>query len=147
MIVNFKGAAPPDRTSKFCYAKDNKSTYIASKNFSKNLSSCKNEKLSNICFLIFKVKLKDLLMLLESLFSNKISVINDNHVAIAIFLAIVIVIAYWCKAQKCIIWSTNTKSFFWKRGKTLKIFPRIGVSYKFVLNSSKSVNRIFWTIE
>ena len=86
MIVNFKGAAPPDRTSKFCYAKDNKSTYIASKNFSKNLSSCKNEKLSNICFLIFKVKLKDLLMLLESLFSNKISVINDNHVAIAILL-------------------------------------------------------------
>ena len=85
MIVNFKGAAPPDIASKFCYVKDNKGFYIVSKNFSKKLSSCKNEKSSNIFSLIFKVKLKDFLMLLESLFPNKISLINDNHVAIATF--------------------------------------------------------------
>ena len=91
MIVNFKGVAPPDIASKFCYVKDNKGFYIVSKNFSKKLSSCKNEKSSNIFSLvlkvnlILKVKLKDFLMLLESLFPNKIYLINDNHAAIAIF--------------------------------------------------------------
>ena len=85
MIVNFKGAAPPDIASKFCYVKDNKGFYIVSKIFSKKLSSCKNEKSSNIFSLVLKVKLKDFLMLLESLFPNKISLINDNHAAIAIF--------------------------------------------------------------
>ena len=82
MTVNFKGAAPPDIASEFCYVKG---FYIVSKNFSKKLSSCKNEKSSNIFSLVFKVKLKDFLMLLESLFPNKISLINDNHAAIAIF--------------------------------------------------------------
>ena len=60
--------------------------YIVSTNFSKQLSSCKNEKLSNIYFLIFKVKLIYFWMLLESLFSKKKkALINDNHVAIKIF--------------------------------------------------------------
>ena len=85
MIVNLKGTVPPDTTSKFFYIKDNKDFYIVSKKFSKTLWSCKKEKLSNIFSIIFKVKLKNLLMLLESLFSNKISLINDNHIAIAIF--------------------------------------------------------------
>ena len=60
--MNFKGAAPPDAGSKFCYVKDSKVSYIASEIFSKKLSSCKNETLSNIFSLIFKVKLKDFLM-------------------------------------------------------------------------------------
>ena len=76
---------PPDTTLKFCYAKNTKGSYIVSKSFSKKLSWCKNEKLSNIFFLIFKVKLKKFLMVLESLYSKNIALINDNHVAIAIF--------------------------------------------------------------
>ena len=58
---------------------------------------------------------------------------------------------YWWKAEKCIIWLTSTKPFFREKEANLetfqKIFLHIGVSYKFVSNSSKSINRIFWTIE
>ena len=40
--------------------------------------------LYDIFFLTFKVKLKNFLMLLESLFSKKIALIYDNHIATTI---------------------------------------------------------------
>ena len=56
---------------------------------------------------------------------------------------------YWCKAQKCIIWQTNTKPFFQESEADLDTFqkrsPYIEVWYKFVFKSFKSLNRrIFW---
>ena len=61
------------------------------------------------------------------------------------------VIKNLCKAKKYQIWSTNTKSFFWKSEANLQTFqqrsPYIGFSYKFILKSAKSLNRIFWAME
>ena len=57
------------------------------------------------------------------------------------------VIPYWFKTLDCEIWSTNTKSFFLKNDAKLqtlqKLSPYIGVPYKFVLKSIKTLNRIF----
>ena len=58
---------------------------------------------------------------------------------------------YWFKALKCQIWLTNTKPFFWESEANVKILqncgPYIWVSYKFVLKSVKSLNRILWATE
>ena len=58
---------------------------------------------------------------------------------------------YWFKALECQIWSTNTKPFFWESetnlGTLQKLPPNIGVSYKFVLKSVKTLNRYFWAKE
>ena len=58
---------------------------------------------------------------------------------------------YWFKALECQIWSTNTKAFFWEYKEKLqtapKLSPYIGVSYKFLLQSIKGLNQIFWVIE
>ena len=52
------------------------------------------------------------------------------------------------KALKCQIWLTNAKPFFWESEANLetlhKLSPYIWVSYKFVLKSVKSLNRILW---
>ena len=60
------------------------------------------------------------------------------------------VIEYWYKAQKCKIWSTNAKLFFWKSEANLeasqKICSQFVVSYKFLLKSVKSLNQT-WAIE
>ena len=49
------------------------------------------------------------------------------------------------------IWNTNTQPFLWKSkknpGNLWKRSCNIGVSYKFVLKSVKSWNRIFWAME
>ena len=54
---------------------------------------------------------------------------------------------YLFKALECQIWSTNTKSCFWKNEAKLqtlqKLSPYIGVSCKLLLRSVKSFNRIF----
>ena len=61
------------------------------------------------------------------------------------------VMEYWHMVLKCQIWSAYLKPFFWESKATLKLtqkfFLYIGVSHKFVFNSSKSVNQIFWTNE
>ena len=61
------------------------------------------------------------------------------------------VIEYWFKALECQICSTNTNLSFWESkinlGTLEKLFPYIGVSYKFVLKSVKSLNRIFWAMD
>ena len=58
---------------------------------------------------------------------------------------------YWFKALKCQIWLTNTKLFFWESKSNLKTLQNpclyIWVSYKFVLKSEKSLNRILWATE
>ena len=58
---------------------------------------------------------------------------------------------YWFKALKCQIWLTNTKPFFWESEAKVETLPKpspyIWVSYKFVLKSVKSLNRIFWATE
>ena len=60
-------------------------------------------------------------------------------------------IEYWFKALEGQIWLTNTKLFFWESEAKLqtlqKFSPYIGVSFKFVLNSVKRLNRIFWAVE
>ena len=54
---------------------------------------------------------------------------------------------YWYKAQKCEISSMNTNPFLWGSEANLETFKKvslpIGVSYKFVLKSVKSVILIF----
>ena len=54
---------------------------------------------------------------------------------------------YWCKAQKSIIWRTNTKPFFWESKVDLETFQKvslhIGVNGKLNLKSFKSLNPIF----
>ena len=61
------------------------------------------------------------------------------------------VIEYWFNALECQICSTNTNLSFWESkinlGTLEKLFPYIGVSYKFVLKSVKSLNRIFWAMD
>ena len=61
------------------------------------------------------------------------------------------VMEYWLKNLEWQIWSTNTKPFFWESKKNLvslqNLIPSIGVFLKFVLNSVKNLNRIFWVIE
>ena len=61
------------------------------------------------------------------------------------------VIKYWFQALECQICSTNTNLSFWESkinlGTLEKLFPYIGVSYKFVLKSVKSLNRIFWAMD
>ena len=61
------------------------------------------------------------------------------------------IIDYWFKALERQICSTNAKPFFWDSETNLwtvqKLSPNLGVSYKFVLKSVKSLNRIFWTME
>ena len=58
---------------------------------------------------------------------------------------------YWFKALKCQIWLTNTKPFFWESEANVETLqkpsPYIWVSYKFVLKSVKSLNRILWATE
>ena len=58
---------------------------------------------------------------------------------------------YWFNALKCQTWLMNTKSFFCESKaniETLQNFsPYISVSYKCVLKSAKSLNRMFWAIE
>ena len=58
---------------------------------------------------------------------------------------------YRFKALECQIWSTNTKSFAWEvdtnLGTVQNLFPYIRVSYKWVLNSAKTLNWIFSVIE
>ena len=60
-------------------------------------------------------------------------------------------VLYWFKALECQICSANIKPFFWEseknRGTLQKLSPYNGVSYKFVLKSVESLNRIFWVIE
>ena len=60
-------------------------------------------------------------------------------------------IEYWFKVLECQIWLTNTKPFFRKNETNFsalqKRSPYIGVSYKFVLKSVKSLNKILWVIE
>ena len=64
-----------------------------------------------------------------------------------IFLAM----EYRFKALECQIWSTNTKSFAWEvdtnLGTVQNLFPYIRVSYKWVLNSAKILNRFLSMIE
>ena len=58
---------------------------------------------------------------------------------------------YWFKALKCQMWLINTKPLFWKSHANVetlqKLSPYILVSYKFVLKSAKSLNRILWATE
>ena len=58
---------------------------------------------------------------------------------------------YWFKSLKCQIWLTNTKPFFWESEANVETLqkpsPYIWVSYKFVLKSVKSLNRILWATE
>ena len=60
-------------------------------------------------------------------------------------------IELWFKVSDCQIWWTNIKLFFWETKTNLgtleKPFPSIGVSYKFLLKSVKSLNRIFWAMD
>ena len=55
------------------------------------------------------------------------------------------------KVQKCKICMTNTKPFFLENETNLetsrKLSPYIAASYKFVLKSFKSLNRIFCAME
>ena len=61
------------------------------------------------------------------------------------------VIEYLYKAKKYQTLSTAAKPFFWKSEVNLETFqqpsPYIGVSYKFILKSAKSLNQIFWAME
>ena len=54
----------------------------------------------------------------------------------------------WFRALNCQLWLTNTKPFFWGREGNVETLQKpalyIGVSYKFVLKSDKSLNRILW---
>ena len=54
---------------------------------------------------------------------------------------------YWLNCLKCQIWLVNIETFFWKKEadvETLqKLSPYILASYKFVLLSVNSLNRIF----
>ena len=58
---------------------------------------------------------------------------------------------YWFKALKCQISFTNIKPFFCESKANLetlqKSFTYIWVSYKFILKSVNSLNRMFWTTE
>ena len=58
---------------------------------------------------------------------------------------------YWFKALKCQIWLTNTKPFFWESEANietlLNVSPYVWVSYKFALESAKSLNRILWAAQ
>ena len=60
-------------------------------------------------------------------------------------------VLYWFKALECQICSANIKPFFWEseknHGTLQKLSPYNGLSYKFVLKSVESLNRIFWVIE
>ena len=60
-------------------------------------------------------------------------------------------IEYYLKTLECQIWSTNAISFSWENEaklKTLKkLSPYIGVSFKFVLKTIKSLNQIFVNME
>ena len=55
------------------------------------------------------------------------------------------------KASKCQIWLGIKKPFFWESDRNFdsfqKLFPNIWASYKFVLRSVNSLNRIFWGTE
>ena len=55
------------------------------------------------------------------------------------------------KAFKCQICLTNTKLFSWESEANLETLQKVSlyiwVSYKFVLKSVKSLNRIFWATE
>ena len=61
------------------------------------------------------------------------------------------VIEYWFKVLECQICSTNTNPSFWESqinlGTLEKLFPYIGVSYKFVLKSVKRLNQILWAMD
>ena len=61
------------------------------------------------------------------------------------------VIEYLYKAKKYQTLSTAAKPFLWKSEVNLETFqqpsPYIGVSYKFILKSAKSLNQIFWAME
>ena len=61
------------------------------------------------------------------------------------------VIQCWFEALECQNWLTNTILIFWEAVANLitlqKLSPYIGVSYKFVLKSVKSLNRILWVIQ
>ena len=58
---------------------------------------------------------------------------------------------YWFRASECQIWWRNTELFFWEVetnfGTFQKLSSYIGVSCKVGLESVKTLNRIFWTIE
>ena len=58
---------------------------------------------------------------------------------------------YWYMALKCQNWLTNTKLFFWEskaNAETLqKLSPYISVSYKIVLKTVTSLNRILWPMK
>ena len=58
---------------------------------------------------------------------------------------------YWFKALKCKIWLTTTQPYFSKSKANVETLqkrsPYIGVSYKFVLKSVKSLNWILWATE
>ena len=58
---------------------------------------------------------------------------------------------YWFKALECQIWLTNTILFLWETetnlGTLQKLSPYIRVSYKVVLKSVKTLNRILWAME
>ena len=60
-------------------------------------------------------------------------------------------IEYWFNVLDCQVWWTNIKLFFWESKTNLetleKLFPSIGVSYKILLKSVKSRNRIFMAIK
>ena len=55
---------------------------------------------------------------------------------------------YWLKSLKCQIWLTNTKPYFRESEANVETLqkrcPYTWVSYKFVLKSVKSLNRILW---
>ena len=60
-------------------------------------------------------------------------------------------IEYWFNVLDCQICWTNIKPFFWESKTNLetleKLFPSIGVSYKMLFKSVKSLDRIFVAIE
>ena len=60
-------------------------------------------------------------------------------------------IEYWFNVLDCQICWTNIKPFFWESKANLetleKLFPSIGVSYKMLFKSVKSLDRIFVVIE
>ena len=58
---------------------------------------------------------------------------------------------YRFKALKCHFWLTNTKPVFWESETNVQTLqkrsPYIGVSYKFILKSVKSLNQTLWVTE
>ena len=58
---------------------------------------------------------------------------------------------YWFKALKRQIWLTNTKPFFLESKANVQTLQKLSlyiwVSYKFLLKSVKSLNRILWVTE